>query len=210
MVLSDWPKEPVDAIFFHGRGEGDHDGLFELALEFWRDGMHVVVNDFEGAQGMEWGGYQAPGSSFYVACLTRYGIPSGSIVCTRQCFHTNEENDAFIELAKERMWKRAVMISQPHQVLREFLGAIQSSKTYNYPMKLYAACPVVTLWFKDVFANISITESMERFRFSFKECERIFQYQQKGDLCTFEEFFEYMQNRYDTLRGIFLLYSLYG
>lgn len=197
MALSDWPKEKVDAIFFHGRGEDDFDGLFELAEKIWRESYaRIVINGFDGSQeAKNRGGYLAPDSKFYLVRLIELGVFSGDIVITKPCFNTNEENDAFVKLAKEKGWKSAVMIGQPHQVSREFLGAIQSMKKFNYAMRMYSAYPKSVFWFKEVFANISIDKKKQRFDFISEEFERIFRYQEKGDLCTFEEFFEYMRNR---------------
>lgn len=197
VAISDWPIEPVDAIFFHGRGEGDFDGLFEIAENIWRESRaRIAINGLNGVEeAKKREGYLAPDSSFYIAGLIKLGVFSGDIVIGKPCLNTNEENDEFVKLAKANGWKSAAMIGQPHQVLREFLGAVQSTKKFDYAMRLYCASPKSPPWFKEVFANISVNKRMQRIDFVFEEFERIIRYRKKGDLCSFEEFFEYMQNR---------------
>ena len=37
MLISDWPQEMVDAVFFHARSHGDYEQLFGLVANFYHD-----------------------------------------------------------------------------------------------------------------------------------------------------------------------------
>lgn len=189
MVLSDWPKEKVNAVFFHARATGDHDSLFDLASYMTTSGLadYIVINGFDGVS-------NAPGKDFHLKNLADAGVEHSRIILSNPVFNTKTETDAFIELARKKEWHSAAILTQPHQALRAFLGAIASLKKQNCLMKLCAICPCSTSWFKNVFGSQG-AECKERFEHSFDELRRIPTYQEKGDLCTFEEFFEYMRNR---------------
>lgn len=189
MVLSDWPTETVDAIFFHARANGDHDNLFESAHYMVAMNLadFIAINGFDGVQ-------NAPGKDFYLENLDIFDVKRSHIVLSEPVLNTKTENDAFVKLARERNWKSAVILTQPHQVLRAFLGAIGSMQKLNYLIRLYAIVPSQTLWFKNVFGSQG-AENKERFEHVFDELERIPKYQEKGDLCSFQEFFGYMRNR---------------
>ncbi|MEK7560314.1 MAG: hypothetical protein AAB522_03390 [Patescibacteria group bacterium] len=189
MILSDRPVEKIDAIFFHGRGVDDHDGLFELSTSFYKDGLakFIVINGFDGF-------LNAPGRGFYLSEFVTRRVLRPYIVLSDAASNTKEENDAFVKLSRCKNWRSAAILTQPHQILRAFLGAINSMRKQNYLMRLYAIFPHSTLWFKHVFGSQG-AENKERFEHIFEELKRIPIYQEKGDLCTFSEFFEYIKNR---------------
>lgn len=189
MILSDWPKHRTDVIFFHSRGHGDYDGLFALAFHLQKTGQakFIAINGFEGFP-------NAPGKAYSLQMLKDMDVEPSSIFLSEPSANTKEENNTFVKLAQKNNWKSAVIITQSHQLLRAFLGAIKSIETQQYPMKLYCARPLVTNWWKFIFGSQG-AEYKERSRHIFDELRRIPKYQGKGDLCTFEEFFEYMRNR---------------
>jgi len=189
MALSDWPREPVDAIFFHARAQEDDDGLFALSARLINSGLarFVAINGFDGLA-------NAPGKEHYIINLIKAGVESSKIFISDPASNTKEENNAFLELSKENKWKSAVIISQPHQILRCFLGAVASMKQEDYELRLHAAYPQSTSWLKHVFGSQGV-ENKERFEHVSDELDRIPRYQEKSDLCHFEDFFEYIRNR---------------
>lgn len=189
MVLSDWPRHKTDTVFFHSRGNCDYDGLFGLAyhLKVTGQAKFIAINGFDGFP-------NAPGKAYSLQMLEGMNVERFSIFLSEPSLNTKEESNTFVKLSQKNNWKSAIIITQPHQLLRAFLGAVKSIETQEYPMRLYAARPLITNWWKNVFGSQG-TENKERFGHIPDELKRITIYQEKGDLCTFEEFFEYMRNR---------------
>lgn len=196
VLLSDWPAEKVDALFFHGRSHGDDDGLFELVAELVTGGMvgHVALNGSDGERlGDSRPGVAWPGKQIYMDRLAAFGIGK-AIVCSRPAFHNKDENEAFLEFAMARGWRTGIVLTQPHQLLRTFLGMVKSMAVHGYWMRAYAVAPKSTAWWKDVFGSQG-AESKRRFLHIEEEFKRVPLYQQKGDLATFDELFEYLKRR---------------
>lgn len=198
MLLSDHPNETVDAVFFHTRAHGDDDGLFELADWLQQNGRarNVAINGGDG-RSVDPGSRPRsawPGLNDYFRELTSLGVRARDIVITKPALHTKAENDAFLECARGQGWKSAVIIAQPHQLLRAFLGMVKSMADQDYWMRVYAASPTRTDWYKEVHGSqgknfAGRSEQIDQ------EFIRLAPYTEGGSLATLGALFEYFRAR---------------
>ncbi len=196
-LLSSFPPEQVDALFFYSRSFGDDTGLFELAEELYTQNLINIIALF-GNEGERVGSSipfeSNPGKTFYTMRLKKLGIPENRIFYTGPAFHTREENDAFLNLAIDRGWKSAVILAQPHQIVRIMLGLVQAMQRKSYWMKVFTAHPKYTPWLEIVMGSQGLEEKM-RFRHIEDECNRIFYYIEQGNIATLEQLEDYLQRR---------------
>lgn len=198
VLLSDEPKVAMDTIFFHARAWEDDDGLFFLAGRQYRTYKvnSVSINGGEGGPpGSTIGGQNWPGWKQYDSRLRRLYVKD--IYLTEPASNTKEENEKFLGLAIERKWRSAIIIGQPHQILREFLGMIASMRDHKYWMRIYAAAPRTVDYFKLVYGSPSVPLT-PRFDHIMQELERIPRYQakgDKGDLAQYHELYLYLKAR---------------
>ncbi len=197
-VLSDRPTQPVDAVFFHARSHGDNTGLIEIVGEMVAAGRaeFVAITNNEGER---WGShlpYEAtPGKTEYKRYLIANGVPENKIVTPDlQAFNTREENAAFVEQAAKERWTTGAILTQPHQLLRTMLGAVQAMNQLGYIMELYAITPTTTPWQELVRGNQGIEEKAREEHIK-AEYERIVLRQSTGELATFDELFAYWNQR---------------
>lgn len=211
ILLNDWPKEIVDANFFHARSHNDYDDLFEQAAELYQNKItrYVVIN---GGDGRHRGGNIPkeawPGADFWVDQLVQLGVKEKDIYRTGAAFNTKEENDGFLEVARAHKWHSAVITGcQPHQILRPFLGFLKSMHDSDYRMRVYASVPrqksMPSWWRRSVYyppamctpEELLSFEDRWRIRFELMSGEflKIPEYQAKGHLATFEELFDYLR-----------------
>lgn len=199
LVLSDRSvPDYVDCVLFHNRSYDDDANLPDLAAEIIRAGKagFVAVTNNEGERFGSNVPFEAnPGKTYYIRTLLLLGVPEDSIIVPqRLAFHAREENTAFIELAKQRGWESAIILAQPHQLLRSMLGAVQEMNQSGYMMKLFAAAPDFTNWQQIVRGSQGLEEK-EREEHIQDELRRIVDYQKSGELATFDELFEYYRIR---------------
>lgn len=195
VLLSDEPTTRVDTTFFHARAWEDDDGLFCLAGHLYRTHKvnSISINGGEGgAMGSTIGGQNWPGQEQYRSRLQELGV--GLIYLTKPANNTKEENEMFLQLAMQRRWRSAIIIGQPHHILREFLGMIASMRDHAYWMRIYAAAPRTIDWTKLVYGSPSIPFT-PRFDHIEEELNRIPKYQAKGDLAQYHELFPYLRIR---------------
>jgi hypothetical protein len=197
MVLNDEPAEPVDAVFLHALSYDDDDEMFPLAASYIKEGKakYIVVN---GSDGRRFEG-QTPGEAWagkdeYIRRLKELGVNEDQIVVSAPALHTRQANDAYLDTAKAKGWKTAVTLNQPQQLLRAELGQIQAMKKKDYWMRVYTSFPLPWDEEKEVYGQQG-KEKEPRYKLLGKEYERILDYQGKGDLASFDEFFDYMDKR---------------
>ncbi|MBI2588509.1 hypothetical protein HYW31_02215 [Candidatus Berkelbacteria bacterium] len=199
LLLSDYPTEKMDVIFFHGRAEGDDDNLFELAADLFRENKTKFIA-LNGSDGQRLGGVipdeSWPGKSYYTKRLKEQGIDCQRIIYSRPALHTREENDAFLELARTRDFQVAAILTQPHQILRVMLGIIQSMTDHDYWIRIYPINPKSTSWWKPVYGSQG-KKQLPRFEHIEEEFQRVLLYQRSGTLTTFECLFNYLRRRGD-------------
>lgn len=211
MLLTDSLPRNLDTIFFHARAHGDSDQLFGLAADYYRryNSPCVFINGGDGSHRSGIVPHESwAGAKGWAHELIAFGISSGDIVFTKSAFNTKEENDYFLELARERKLKRALVVGQPHHLVRSFLGLLKSMSDANYWMRIYAVSPkfkTTDSWWQAVYSfsafltpeELPLSEERYRPRFDLVggEVTRIPRYQEKGDLATFEELFLYLRRR---------------
>lgn len=197
MVLQDKPTEPVDAIFFHAMSYGDDDEMFPLAASYLREGKakYIVVNGSNGrgfydpTPGKAWAGKED-----YARRLKELGVTEDQIKVSKPGLHTRQQNDFYLDLAKDNGWKTAVTLNQPQQLLRAQLGQIKVMEEKGYWMRVYAAYPEP--WDAAKVVRGSQGEEQERrWKKIGKDYDRILTYQKQGMLVSFDEFFDYMKKR---------------
>lgn len=199
IVLSDRDVPTnLDAVFFHNRSYGDDTNLPRLAAEIIRMGRarFIAVTNNEGERFGSDIPYEAnPGKTYYIDRLLSIGVPTYTIVVPeRPAFHAREENKAFIELSEQKGWKSAIILAQPHQLLRSMLGAVQEMNQSGYMMMLFAAAPDFTNWQQIVRGSQGLEEKTREEHIQ-DEFGRIIRYQKSGELATFDELSEYYRAR---------------
>lgn len=194
VLLSDEPLATIDTTFFHARAWEDDDGLFLLTSQLYHSHKtnSIAINGGEGGlPGSTIGGQNWPGWKHYVTKLQVSGVRGVDICVTDPAKNTKEENEMFLMLAMQKEWRSAVIIGQPHHILREFLGMIASMRDHAYWMRIYAAAPRTVDWTKLVYGSPSVLLT-PRLEHIFQELERIPRYQAKGDLAQYNELYSYL------------------
>ncbi len=199
LLLSGRPSKPVDVLFFHNRSFGDYTGLYEMARAMYRKRVarFIAVTNNEGEQYNSDIKFIAnPGKTECIRKLTE-----GSRILRRRILipkmearHTRQENTAFLNLSIERGWKSAVIIAQPHQILRPTLGIIQTMKEAGYWMAIYTAAPPTTPWLEEVNGNQG-EQRKARSEHIDEEMGRVYLRQSTSELASFEELFAYLETR---------------
>lgn len=200
MLLSGRPQKHVDVLFFHNRSFGDYTGLYEMARSMYqeRQARFIAITNNEGET------YLNPTEPFVAnpgktECIRK--LTEGSRILRRRilipemkALHTREENTAFLDLSIKEGWESAVILAQPHQVLRPFLGLIQTMRQAGYWMDVYAAAPSSTPWLEEVKGNQG--EQMKaRSEHIDEELGRIYLRQSTNELASFEQLFAYLEAR---------------
>jgi len=193
LLLSDYPRIPVDALFFHGRAHKDDDhALFNLAAQLYHQGtINTIVlvgtegERFEGkTPGEAW-----PGKTAWTKRLQERGVER--IVYSPPAYHARQDDDAFLAASKDQGWKRAVALTHPHQLVRAMLGMVKVMQEEDYWMVVYGLAPQTSDWHKQVFGSQG-QNLMPRFGHIELEFDRILRYQEKGHLASFDELFDYI------------------
>lgn len=197
VLLSDKPYEAkrTDTVFFHARAWEDDDGLFPLASRLYHlyKTNSVSINGGEGGPPESTiGGQNWPGCGRYYSRLKE--LKTGVIYITDPANNTKEENEMFLMLAMRKEWRSAIIIGQPHQILREFLGMIASMRDHKYWMRIYAVAPKTVDWTKLIYGSPGVPFT-PRFDHITQELERIPRYQAKGDLAQYYELYPYLRVR---------------
>ncbi len=199
VILCDRPKEGMQlgALFFFSRTQTDHAGLVELAVDLHRSSVvHTVfLNGSDGErEGRTTPGEANPGKAFYIAELTARGVPGEQILLARPTFNTFAEGMSFVELTRELDFRSAGVLSQPHQVLRAYLGIVRAMEKAGHLMRIHAFTPSHTNWSEEVCGSQGM-HRMPRFGHLEQEFQRIPLYQQRGDLVSIAELLAYLKDR---------------
>lgn len=192
-VLTDIVPPKVNAIFMHGRAQGDTDGIFEQVRDWILSGRaeKVVITGTEGDAVNPSAPKAWAGKTEWTAILLSMGVPQETILYSDPACHTRGESDQYLKLASQNGWERAIVLSQPHQALRAILGTLRSMQLAgNYPLRVYSGFPAGVDWNSIVHGSQG-QHSMARINHCDLELQRVIAYQQKGDLVPFSEYIEY-------------------
>lgn len=196
-ILTDTLPERADAIFLHGRAAGDTDGLFELASQLVKTERadRIVITGTEGdaldpVAPRAWAGKTA-----WTEALVALGVPVDKIVYSEPAYHTRQESDVYVDMARQEGWGNAIVLSQPHQALRAILGTLMSVRNAgDYPLRVYSGFPPNTDWDKIVYGSQG-QNPMPRRDHCALEMQRVIAYQEKGDLVSLKDYLEYKKMR---------------
>lgn len=198
MLLSGQTPTPVDALLFHDRAYGDYTNLFETAGRLYKTGAvkSIATPNTDGARfGGNIPGEASPGKEWTRRQLLEQQVPNEVILHPYiPSSQTREENDGFLELSMRIGWRSGIILAHPHQLLREILGMVYVMNEANYQMEIYTVAPVFTTWYEMTHVNQGI-KFKPRIENIDDELTRIYEYQQKGDLASFEELFAYFEAR---------------
>lgn len=94
----------------------------------------------------------------------------------------------------ERGWRSAVIVTQPHQIVRAMLGAVRTINQKRSDLDVWNISPQSTNWQRRVKGSQGM-EFKPRMGHIEDEIKRVFDYQDKGDLASFEELLVYLRKR---------------
>ncbi|OHA26474.1 MAG: hypothetical protein A3C06_02765 [Candidatus Taylorbacteria bacterium RIFCSPHIGHO2_02_FULL_46_13] len=178
MLLSCRPQKPVNAILMHARSfDGDDDGLFELVRKLIPSVAPIVVINGGGGEGMRGPSKKAwPGVEEYEKRLSSLGVMD--IIRSAPARHTQEESEKFVDIIKERGWRRVVVANLPHYLLRSMLSGVCEIQKRGLSVLLYPVAPVSLSWRKPVFGSQGVSP-IKRFAQCHEELKRITEYQKQ-------------------------------
>jgi hypothetical protein len=207
-VLSDRPRQKVDAILFFGRAEGDDQPeLFDFVAELANSGKGttVLVN---GAQGQKKGSevlYSSwPGGKIFKERLQKRGVKdvrffpkeNPTIKEGRACT-TAEEAEGMLDYVINRMnCESVILVAWPHQILRcigSMVSAYNKKKSSGIYLNIYCACPSNCDWLRDVAGSQGENVMERKFHINL-EYSRVHQYVGKG-VASIDEILAYLNRR---------------
>ncbi len=196
LVTTDRVTEPVDVIFLFGRAHGDDNKeFFQTVAKLYRQGTakNIIIN---GSDGERIGG-NIPGEAWagkieWTKHLVELGVSREHIHYALPSFHTAGEGRAMFSYAHSKGWKTAIIVAQPHQLLRCMAGLIHYMRTVRNWMRIYCVAPTKCDWFELTAGSQGLNE-MERIDHIPLEYSRIHKY--IDDLATMPEVIVYYRNR---------------
>lgn len=202
-LLGDTPPRPVDAIFFFGRSyfDAEKKGISTLAADLVKQGRatDIFLADSEGETvGGTVPRVAYPGKSLWTDRLNRLGVGERIQYCAhpegKPGFHTRTEAEAFVQTAAEKGFKSAVILAHPHQITRAMLSVIKVINEKGLDIDVWCMTPPSTDWDKKVMGSQGMKRK-PRSEHIQDEIDRIFRYQAKGDIASFDELFSYLAKR---------------
>ncbi len=189
----------------HGRSYFDagKEDIFRVAVDYINQGRarYVLLADSEGERvGEATPRVAYPGKSLWTDRLVKMGmdrkhiIYSPHLVPGEHGFNTTTEAHAFLNTCVERGFKTGVVLTQPHQIVRAMLGAVKRIQEQELPIDLWTTVPQSVDWNKKVKGSQGM-EMKPRIEHISDEIDRIFKYQEKGDIASFDELFTYLGKR---------------
>lgn len=184
LIMRSEPATRLDVVYLHGLSKGmiDSVDLFGATVQLVLEGKVKSVA-YNGSDGRGTSSESVPGSVWdgaevYRADFLKYGIRASALFPTRPAFHTREETDAFIELAKEQGWQTAYIATVPYHWPRALACLVASMEKYDHRIKIHFLKGTKLLW------NSTITGSQgNESLFSTEagdDAVRLFSYWDKG------------------------------
>ena len=195
MLTTDHLPTKIDTVFLYSRSFGDDAGLFELTSNLYKNNVvkSILITDSDGRRD---GGIVPaeawPGKDSWIQKLTNFGVDR--IILTSEAYNTKSESYSFLYKAKELDFKSAVVIAQPHQIVRVMLTLVKVMAKTHFYIRIYCLCPHSTSWSKEVYGSQG-NKSMPRKLHIQEEFKRIVKYQKTDDLVNFPELFTYLAKR---------------
>jgi len=207
MILSaDWPAERMDAPFIHavsrdatGDSQSAESDFFLFAGELFKTNRigAVVINGSLGERfGRNIPGENWEGATGWKKRLVAAGIPEPAIVLAGPGHNTKQENLNFLTVARQCGWKRVGVLSVNYHLPRAFMGYVKAMEEIGWWTDLFAFSFRRVDWFSTMTGSQGIA-TMPTLELAEAELapNRLPAYLVKGDLCSFEELFNYLSNR---------------
>ncbi len=201
LLCNDRPAKPCDILYFFGRSYFDapKETFYGLAVNLYQQEMvkKIIVPGTEGERlGETTPGMAHPGKTLMKRRLVGMGVTEEDVVFSNPGYQTKQEGDAFLEYSMENNLYRTIAFTNPHQIVRAMLGLVKTINGKNLPVEVYAAVPDPHKFDWGRMVKGSQGQKLEPvFKHFYEELSRISRYQQKGDLASFEELFEYVDIR---------------
>lgn len=197
--LRHWPvsEQAVPVAFVPGRAKGDWEttdddlGILGQAAKLYADGRidQVAIPGIERR-----GETNYLGAKTWMLYLDALGVKKEFVVPTKgEGRNTRTEMDDFVELAQQRGWTDALVLVNPHQVLRVMLGALKSFEGIGHHMTLRPVTHKAD-WNAQVYGSQG-HKKLPRALHILEEWRRVVEYQAKGDLASFDELSDYYANK---------------
>jgi|SRR3989344_2111688 len=205
VLLNDRPPKPVDAVFFFGRSYFDagKKDIFQVATDMIKEGRakYIFIPDSEGQRvGGTIPREANPGKTLWTDRLVRLGVDKNQIIyCPHPIpgelgFHTRNESDAFLRTAANKGLNTAVVLTNPHQIVRAMLGVVKTINDTGQEIDVWCMVPDTTGWNKRVMGSQG-KELKPRRDHVPSEIDRIFKYQAQADLASFDDLYAYLAKR---------------
>ncbi|MGC9605530.1 MAG: YdcF family protein [Minisyncoccia bacterium] len=180
VLLSNLPLKKGEAIFLL---EGDGYNRVAHAAKLYKQGHAPKIVITGGAVKREYGSY--PASELEIELL-KLGIPKADIMLEETAAHTRAEADRAMEIARENGWKIILVATSAHHQYRAFLTFLKAMHAADMDIMIINAPARDLPWF-------SLNPWGKRADLLAEEMERIFAYQEKGDVAGFSEGIRYLE-----------------
>ncbi len=165
--------EPSDAIIVL---EGDGYSRVESAARLFKEGLAPVILISGGIADRPPFTIPAP---MLAERIFRAGVPRRSVVVEAVSRNTREQSIAVMAYAKEKKWKRIILVASFFHQLRAYLTFLQAMKEARLKIRIFNA-PVHGLpWFRKTSLRKDRLQLLE------EEREKISLYRKKGHLASF-------------------------
>ena len=202
LLLSDSTPKEMDAVYLPGLSKGmiDSGNLCRQVAVVYHDRFNTERwVAFNGSNGEGMGdqnkpGAAWPGKDWYISQLQLEDIPEFRLVPTGPGLHTRGEMDALVALAKERGWKKVVLVTVPYHFVQVFKCLVQAMKAQEYWFAVYASS-TETDWEWEMVGSQGLEANTTPFREAGKYAPKVWDYERKGYSAGFPELFVYLANR---------------
>lgn len=202
------PREPdrtASALFLPGRAMGDWEsgpqdqGLLMRAAEIHHrssdDPSLAVTIVLNGEPNKDAEGnikpYSYKGPDSWKEGLHLVGVPHAKILTTRGGQNTGDESQAFVEFSQEHNIRRAMLLTNPHQLLRAMMTFVRAMQCVGYWLTIIPVAPKLVSWETLCFGSQG-EKKLPRYAHAFEEAARIRAYVDNGWICTFEDLRRYV------------------
>lgn len=179
ILLGNQFQGKADVLFL---AAGDGNNRVPYVAKLYTDGfaphIAIVSNDTRYD-------YGSSTSSDLAAELIKHGVPEDALYTEETADNSKSESVRMTELAKEKGWKKILLVTSPHHQYRVFLTWLQSMRDAGLELILINA-PAPLPW----FANNPWGRRIDLLE---DEMKRIEEYQRGGDVASFADGVAYLE-----------------
>jgi len=179
ILLGNQFQEKADVLFL---AAGDGNNRVPYAAKLYTDGFTPLIAIVSNDTRYDYG---SSTSSDLAAELIKHGVPEDALYTEETAGNSKSESIRMIELAKEKGWKKLLLVTSPHHQYRIFLTWLQSMRDAGLELVLINA-PAPLPWFAENpwGRRVDLLE---------EEWKRIEDYQRKGDIASFADGIAYLE-----------------